>query len=86
MALADACWHRLAPLSFGKTPRKDQIQCPYHRYPLPFERYEPRRPKFLTNRFKGNCNGPAAWTVADKTVAPMPKSRYVINKIVSGST
>ena len=30
VALADACWHRLAPLSMGKTLGKDQIQCPYH--------------------------------------------------------
>ena len=30
MALADACWHRLAPLSMGKMVGKDEIQCPYH--------------------------------------------------------
>ena len=30
VALADACWHRLAPLSMGKTVGKDEIQCPYH--------------------------------------------------------
>ncbi len=30
VALADACWHRLAPLSLGKTLAGDQIQCPYH--------------------------------------------------------
>ena len=30
MALADACWHRLAPLSMGKLIGKDEIQCPYH--------------------------------------------------------
>jgi phenylpropionate dioxygenase-like ring-hydroxylating dioxygenase large terminal subunit len=30
VALADACWHRLAPLSMGKTIGKDGIQCPYH--------------------------------------------------------
>ena len=30
VALADACWHRLAPLSLGKTVGGDQIQCPYH--------------------------------------------------------
>ena len=29
-ALADACWHRLAPLSMGRTLANDQIQCPYH--------------------------------------------------------
>ena len=30
VALADACWHRLAPLSMGKVVGKDGIQCPYH--------------------------------------------------------
>lgn len=30
VALADACWHRLAPLSLGKTVGKDGLQCPYH--------------------------------------------------------
>jgi phenylpropionate dioxygenase-like ring-hydroxylating dioxygenase large terminal subunit len=30
VALADACWHRLAPLSLGRTVGKDEIQCPYH--------------------------------------------------------
>ncbi|SKA96380.1 vanillate demethylase subunit A [Agreia bicolorata] len=30
VALADACWHRLAPLSMGKTVGKEDIQCPYH--------------------------------------------------------
>jgi vanillate O-demethylase monooxygenase subunit len=30
VALADACWHRLAPLSMGKAIGKDGIQCPYH--------------------------------------------------------
>jgi phenylpropionate dioxygenase-like ring-hydroxylating dioxygenase large terminal subunit len=30
VALADACWHRLAPLSMGRTVGKDEIQCPYH--------------------------------------------------------
>lgn len=28
-ALADACWHRLGPLSMGKV-MGDEIQCPYH--------------------------------------------------------
>ncbi|TQL44999.1 vanillate demethylase subunit A [Homoserinimonas aerilata] len=30
VALADACWHRLAPLSMGKPLSGDTIQCPYH--------------------------------------------------------
>jgi phenylpropionate dioxygenase-like ring-hydroxylating dioxygenase large terminal subunit len=30
VALADACWHRLAPLSLGKLVGKEEIQCPYH--------------------------------------------------------
>lgn len=30
VALADACWHRLAPLSMGKLVGDDEIQCPYH--------------------------------------------------------
>ena len=30
VALADACWHRLAPLSMGKVIGKDGIRCPYH--------------------------------------------------------
>jgi vanillate O-demethylase monooxygenase subunit len=30
VALSDACWHRLAPLSLGKVLPGDQIQCPYH--------------------------------------------------------
>ena len=30
VALSDACWHRLAPLSLGKVLAGDQIQCPYH--------------------------------------------------------
>lgn len=30
VALADACWHRLAPLSKGKLIGRDGIQCPYH--------------------------------------------------------
>lgn len=30
VALADACWHRLAPLSLGKVVGRDEIQCPYH--------------------------------------------------------
>ncbi|AZS44288.1 Toluene-4-sulfonate monooxygenase system iron-sulfur subunit TsaM1 [Microbacterium oleivorans] len=30
IALADACWHRLAPLSMGTLVGRDEIQCPYH--------------------------------------------------------
>ncbi len=30
VALADACWHRLAPLSMGKLVGDEEIQCPYH--------------------------------------------------------
>lgn len=30
VALADACWHRLAPLSMGAVVGNDEIQCPYH--------------------------------------------------------
>lgn len=30
VALADACWHRLAPLSMGKLEGRDGIRCPYH--------------------------------------------------------
>lgn len=30
VALADACWHRLAPLSQGKLMGDGDIQCPYH--------------------------------------------------------
>ena len=30
VALADACWHRLAPLSMGKLVGRDGIRCPYH--------------------------------------------------------
>ena len=30
VALADACWHRLAPLSQGTLIGADEIQCPYH--------------------------------------------------------
>jgi len=30
VALADACWHRLAPLSMGKLRGEDEIMCGYH--------------------------------------------------------
>lgn len=30
VALADRCWHRMAPLSMGTVLDNDEIQCPYH--------------------------------------------------------
>lgn len=30
VALADRCWHRMAPLSMGRVLEDDGIQCPYH--------------------------------------------------------
>ena len=30
VALADRCWHRMAPLSMGRVLDNDEIQCPYH--------------------------------------------------------
>lgn len=30
VALADRCWHRMAPLSMGRVLDTDEIQCPYH--------------------------------------------------------
>ncbi|HEY0401054.1 MAG TPA: Rieske 2Fe-2S domain-containing protein, partial [Blastococcus sp.] len=30
VALADACWHRLSPLSMGKLRGEDEIMCGYH--------------------------------------------------------
>jgi vanillate O-demethylase monooxygenase subunit len=30
VALADACWHRLAPLSMGRLRGDDEVQCGYH--------------------------------------------------------
>ena len=30
VVLADACWHRLAPLSQGRLLGGDVLQCPYH--------------------------------------------------------
>lgn len=30
VALTDACWHRLAPLSMGSLVGPDGVQCPYH--------------------------------------------------------
>jgi vanillate O-demethylase monooxygenase subunit len=30
VALADACWHRLAPLSMGTLVGDDEVRCPYH--------------------------------------------------------
>ena len=34
VALADSCWHRLAPLSMGKTVGKDGLQMPIPRHRL----------------------------------------------------
>ena len=42
VALADACWHRLAPLSMGKLVGNDEVQCPYHGLrPRPDPRHAP---------------------------------------------
>jgi phenylpropionate dioxygenase-like ring-hydroxylating dioxygenase large terminal subunit len=30
VALADACWHPLAPLSMGTLVGSEEIRCPYH--------------------------------------------------------
>jgi vanillate monooxygenase len=30
VALADACWHRLVPLSMGRLRGRDEVQCGYH--------------------------------------------------------
>lgn len=66
VALADACWHRLAPLSMGKVIG-DDLQCPYHGI-----RYNPA----------GRCTAmPAQETInPSATVASFPlvdRYRYV---------
>ena len=56
VALADACWHRLAPLSQGTLVGNDEIQCPYHGL-----RYNPA----------GRCTGmPAQETLNPSAVVP----------------
>lgn len=65
-ALADACWHRLAPLSMG-TIHGDELQCPYHGL-----RYNPA----------GRCTSmPAQRTVNPSAAVPsfpaVERHRYV---------
>lgn len=56
VALADACWHRLAPLSQGKLVGKDEVQCPYHG---------------LRYNSAGRCTGmPAQETINPSAVVP----------------
>ena len=67
VALADACWHRLAPLSMGKTVGPEDIQCPYHGL-----RYNPA----------GRCTGmPAQETLNPSAMVPsfpiVDRYRYV---------
>jgi phenylpropionate dioxygenase-like ring-hydroxylating dioxygenase large terminal subunit len=65
-ALADACWHRLAPLSKG-TIKGNELQCPYHGL-----RYNPA----------GRCTGmPAQKTINPSAAVPsfpvVERHRYV---------
>ncbi len=67
VALADACWHRLAPLSQGKLVGKEEIQCPYHG---------------LRYNAAGRCTSmPAQETINPSAVVPsfpvVDKYRYV---------
>ncbi len=67
VALADACWHRLAPLSQGKLIGNDEIQCPYHG---------------LRFNSAGRCTGmPAQETLNPSAVVPsfplVERYRYV---------
>ncbi len=56
VALADACWHRLAPLSQGKLLGNDEVQCPYHG---------------LRFNSAGRCTGmPAQETINPSAVVP----------------
>ncbi len=56
VALADACWHRLAPLSQGKLVGNDEVQCPYHG---------------LRYNSAGRCTGmPAQETINPSAVVP----------------
>ncbi|MGW0927573.1 aromatic ring-hydroxylating dioxygenase subunit alpha [Streptomyces sp. NPDC002644] len=66
VALADACWHRLAPLSKG-TILGDELQCPYHG---------------LRYNSTGRCTGmPAQETINPSAVVPsypvVERHRYV---------
>ncbi|MDA3644117.1 aromatic ring-hydroxylating dioxygenase subunit alpha [Saccharopolyspora indica] len=66
VALADACWHRLAPLSKGKV-LGDELQCPYHG---------------LRYNAAGRCTGmPAQETINPSAVVPsypvVERYRYV---------
>ncbi|MER5388028.1 aromatic ring-hydroxylating dioxygenase subunit alpha [Saccharopolyspora sp. NPDC002686] len=66
VALADACWHRLAPLSKGKI-LGDELQCPYHG---------------LRYNSTGRCTGmPAQETINPSAVVPsypvVERYRYV---------
>ena len=67
VALADACWHRLAPLSQGKLVGNDELQCPYHG---------------LRFNSAGRCTGmPAQETLNPSAVVPsfpiVERYRYV---------
>ncbi|MFE5240357.1 MULTISPECIES: aromatic ring-hydroxylating dioxygenase subunit alpha [unclassified Streptomyces] len=66
VALADACWHRLAPLSMGRI-LGDELQCPYHG---------------LRYNAAGRCTGmPAQETINPSAVVPsfpvVERYRYV---------
>ncbi|WP_151769652.1 aromatic ring-hydroxylating dioxygenase subunit alpha [Streptomyces abyssomicinicus] len=66
VALADACWHRLAPLSMGRI-LGDELQCPYHG---------------LRYNATGRCTGmPAQETINPSAVVPsypvVERHRYV---------
>ncbi|MFV2119321.1 Rieske 2Fe-2S domain-containing protein [Streptomyces sp. Act-28] len=65
-ALADACWHRLAPLSMGRV-LGDELQCPYHG---------------LRYNASGRCTGmPAQETINPSAAVPsypvVERHRYV---------
>jgi vanillate O-demethylase monooxygenase subunit len=67
VALADACWHRLAPLSQGRLIGGDELQCPYHG---------------LTYNSAGRCTSmPAQETVNPSAMVPsypvVERYRYV---------
>ena len=67
VALADACWHRLAPLSMGALIGRDEIRCPYHG---------------LTYNPAGRCTSmPAQETINPSAIVPsfpvVDRYRYV---------